>query len=510
MRLAELIAALSLAIDLGMGQPLEQALRTCLLSVRLAERLGLSQVERSEVYYVALLRFLGCTADAHETATIVGGDELAFRATIAPVLGGSQREVMARVVSRLGSDRGPLRRARVVGGFLRRGMEIREGAQAHCELAENLAARLGLAAGVRRGLAHALERWDGDGRPGRLAREAISLPARIVFLMRDVEILSHLAPPAELLDIVRRRSGAAYDPALVAAFTREGTSLLDSADTDAAWEATLDAEPRPHRLVPEADLDDILAVFADFVDLKSPFTLGHSRGVADLAGRAALALGLDEGAAATLRRAGLVHDLGRVGVASGIWDKPGPLNASEWERVRLHPYYTERILARCAALAPLAVAGQHHERLDGSGYHRGIGAAALPVAARLLAAADAYHAMTEPRPHRAAHAPEQAASLLEGEAAAGKHDRAAADAVLAAAGRKPTPRRRDRPHGLSEREVEVLRVLCRGATKRQIAAELSISPSTADHHVRHIYTKIGVSTRAGAAVFALEHDLVAK
>ncbi|MGN6565778.1 MAG: HD domain-containing phosphohydrolase [Thermomicrobiales bacterium] len=507
-RLAELIAALSLALDLGMGQPLEQALRTCLLSVRLAERVGLGGREQAQVYYVALLRFLGCTADAHETAAIVGGDELAFRAMIAPVLGAAQHELLARAVTYLGRDQGPLQRAQIVGRFLRHGAQIREGARAHCELAEHLAARLGLDQGVRLGLAHALERWDGAGRPQRLAGEAISLAARIVSLMRDVEVLSQLVSPTDLFDIVRQRRGAAYDPALVEALERAGPGLLDQADASAAWPAVLAAEPRPRRTVPAARLDEVLAVFADFVDLKSPFTLGHSRGVATLAAQAAPALGLGANEAALLRRAGLVHDLGRVGVASGIWDKPGPLSAGEWERVRLHPYSTERILARATPLAPLAVASLHHERLDGSGYHRGLPASAQPLTARVLAAADVYHALTEPRAYRPALAPAAAAQHLAGEVAAGRLDRSAVDAVLAAAGQAPAPARRVWPLGLSEREVEVLRLLCRGATKRQIAGALHIAPSTADHHVRHIYTKLDVSTRAGAAVVALEHRLL--
>ena len=219
--------------------------------------------------------------------------------------------------------------------------------------------------------------------------------------------------------------------------------------------------------------------------------------------------GLDADEAAALRRAALVHDLGRVGVPNGVWDKPGPLSDAEWERVRLHSYYTERILARAPALAPLgATAGLHHERLDGSGYHRGGAAAALRRAARLLAVADAYQAMTQPRPHRPARAPDEAAAEIGAEVAAGRLDRAAAGAVLHAAGQRGALPRRPWPAGLSEREVEVLRLLCRGLSKRQVAEALVVAPATVDHHVRHIYGKIGVSTRAGAAVFALEHGLL--
>ncbi|MER3486549.1 MAG: metal-dependent phosphohydrolase, partial [Chloroflexota bacterium] len=209
------------------------------------------------------------------------------------------------------------------------------------------------------------------------------------------------------------------------------------------------------------------------------------------------------------RRAALLHDLGRLGVPNGIWEKPGPLTAAEWERVRLHPYLTERILSRCTALAPLAIlAGSHHERLDGSGYHRGIPASLLPPSARILAAADSYQAMTQARPYRPAYSAEAAAQQLQGEADAGKLDRQAVQAVLEVAGHIVTPVRPVWPAGLSDREVEVLRLITTGLSNREVAHRLKISPKTVGHHVEHIYNKIGVSTRAGAALFALQHDLL--
>ncbi|MGH2354336.1 MAG: HD domain-containing phosphohydrolase, partial [Chloroflexota bacterium] len=192
LRLAELVTALSLATDLGMGQPMEHALRTCLLSLRLGEALGLGRDHLRDVYYVALLRFLGCTADAHETAAAVGGDEIAFRVNVAPVLGGSPLDFIGRAITGLGRGRGALARARAVGGFLVNAPRIRGGIVAHCELAENLARRLGLGPAVRRGLAHALERWDGGGLPAGVTGEAIELSSRIVCLARDVEVLHRL------------------------------------------------------------------------------------------------------------------------------------------------------------------------------------------------------------------------------------------------------------------------------------------------------------------------------
>ena len=504
LRLAELIAALSLATDLGVGQPLEQALRTCLIALALGDRLGLSEPERSEVYYVALLRFVGCTADASEMAQMAGGDEIAMREAIAPVAGGSPREFASHVLPTLGAGKGPVRRARLIAGMMRSGREVvREGLRAHCELGEHLAVRLGLPAGVRASLGAAFEQWNGAGMPNGISGEDIPLSARIVVLARDLEILNRLRGTDGALAAVRERAGVAYDPALADEFLSRSAEVLEVMQTRSPWEDVLSREPEDRPWLPEARLDGALSAFADFVDLKSPFTAGHSRGVAALAAEASPA------DAVSLRRAALVHDLGRASVPNGIWDKPGPLTDGEWERVRLHAYYTERIVGRVKALADLAVlAGMHHERLDGSGYHRASSRAEIPGPARMLAAADVYQAMTQPRPHRPALPPEQAAQELEAMARAGKLDREAVAAVLTAAGHQPCRSPSSWPAELTDREVEVLRLICRGHTKKQVAGQLFISPSTVDHHVRHIYQKAGVQTRAGATLFALEHDLL--
>jgi HD-GYP domain-containing protein (c-di-GMP phosphodiesterase class II) len=253
------------------------------------------------------------------------------------------------------------------------------------------------------------------------------------------------------------------------------------------------------------ELDRVLAAVADFVDLKSPYTLGHSRGVAELAAGASAELGADT---RTARRAGLVHDLGRMGVANTVWDKRGPLTAGEMERVRLHPYYTDRVLASVPALACLApVAAQHHERLDGSGYPRGSSAESLTPEGRVLAVADCYHAWSEPRPYREALDADAIAARLRDEVKAGRLDGAAVDAVLRAAGHR-VRRSREWPAGLTAREIEVLRHLARGMSSQQIAERLVISRKTASNHIEHIYAKIGVSNREMASLFATRHGLL--
>ena len=268
------------------------------------------------------------------------------------------------------------------------------------------------------------------------------------------------------------------------------------------------AEPALAVMLSGERFDAALLAIANFVDLKSPYTSGHSGAVADLAAEAGRRLGLPEPEVRDLRRAGLVHDFGRLGVSNAIWDKRGPLGAGEWERVRLHPYLTERMLHGSDALAPLgAIALQHCERLDGSGYPRGLSGTAISRAARILGAANAYQAMCEPRPHRPPLPADDAAQQLHADVAAGRLDAEAVDAVVSAVGHA-VPRRREGPAGLTPREVEVLRLLALGLSNREIGARLVITPKTAGNHIEHIYSKIGASSRVGASLFAMQHGLL--
>jgi HD-GYP domain-containing protein (c-di-GMP phosphodiesterase class II) len=279
------------------------------------------------------------------------------------------------------------------------------------------------------------------------------------------------------------------------------------ADTVATWDAVIQAEPALAVVLSGERFDAALLAIANFVDLKSPYFLGHARAVADLAAETGARLGLDEGAVRTLRRAGLVHGLGRLGISNAIWDKPGPLATGEWERVRLQPYLTERMLRQSQALAPLAaIVVEHRERLDGSGYPHGRAGAGISRPARILAAADAYQAMREPRPHRPVRSADDAAAELRAEVEAGRFDGEAAEAMLGAAGHRA--RRRRGPAGLTQREVEVLRLLARGLSNKAIAQQLVISPKTVGNHVEHVFAKIGASSRAAAGLFAMQQGLL--
>jgi HD-GYP domain-containing protein (c-di-GMP phosphodiesterase class II) len=380
---------------------------------------------------------------------------------------------------------------------------------AHRDVGRRFAERLGLSPAVGAALGAVYERWDGLGMPGPLAGEEIPLAARIVHVAYMAETACREGGSQAAIAMVRRRSGGHFDPQIAAVFLDGAGDLLALIVGDSVWDRTLEAEPGPPRWIPADALDGVLEAFADFVDLKSPYTLGHSSGVAGLTVAAAEAAGLDAAHITLGRHAGLVHDLGRVSVSNAIWDKAGPLTRSEWERVRLHSYYSERVLSSTPRLADCGrLAGLHHERLDGSGYHRGVGPGMLPPLARLLAAADVFHALTEPRPHRPAVDLETARQRLAGEVSAGRLDADAVDAVLVAAGQAPARARRPPPAGLTAREVEVLRLLARGRSAREVGAELFISVRTANHHIEHIYGKIGVASRAGAALFAMEHDLL--
>jgi HD-GYP domain-containing protein (c-di-GMP phosphodiesterase class II) len=378
-----------------------------------------------------------------------------------------------------------------------------------CEVAGQLADCFAVPDGVRQGLAHVFARWDGRGWPPDAKGEAVSVPARIVHVAQDAAVFHRVGGTVAAAEVVRRRAGRAYDPAVADVFLAGADELLAATEQLSLWDAVLKAEPGRRHHLAGAEIDAALEAMGDFADLKSPWTAGHSRAVAGLVEGAARFEGIDPTDVTALRRAALVHDLGRVGVPNGVWEKASALTNAEWEQVRLHPYLTERILARSGALGPLGeTASLHHERLDGSGYHRGAGARSLSRPARLLAAADAYQALTSDRPHRTAHLPTDAAARLDTEARAGRLDAEAVAAVVRAAGHAVSRRRGAGPAGLTGREVEVLRLLARGLTTKQVAASLTISDKTAGRHAENIYRKLGVGSRAAAALFAARHDLV--
>jgi HD-GYP domain-containing protein (c-di-GMP phosphodiesterase class II) len=506
-RLAELIAALSLGIDLGFGQPMEHVLRQCMIALRLAECVGLGEEERSVVYYNALLVNVGCHSDAHEQAKWFGDDITLKSEKYAHELGSLSGALAT--MRHLGSGSPPLHRFRVSVEFALSGFrEMNNMIAHHAALARKLAEQLSLPVAVQEAMGAAYEQWDGKGWPGKLRGEAIPVASRLSQIGEFTEVAHRVGGTGAAIALARKRSGSQFDPSLAEAFSTHAGAIFDSLGTGETWGEVIGAEPSLSVYLSEDEFDGALLAIADFIDLKSPYTLGHARGVAELAAAAGTTLGLKGTELATLRRAGVVHGLGRLGVSNAIWDKRGALGTGEWERVRMHPYITERICHQSAALAPLGgVAVQLRERIDGSGYPRGLAGAVIPLSARILGAADAYQAMREPRPYRDALAPERAASELRAEVKCGHMDADVVEAVLGAAGHR-VARRREGPGGLTPREVDVLRLAARGLSSKEIAAKLVISPKTARNHIEHIYAKIGVSNRAGASLFAVQQGLL--
>ena len=320
------------------------------------------------------------------------------------------------------------------------------------------------------------EQWDGHGWPGVLSGEAIPIASRISQLADFVEVAHRTGGVAGALHLADESSGAQFDPTLVDCLRLDPGAVLDDLDEGQSWRSVIEAEPALAVVLDDDQFDAALAAIADFVDLKSPYTLGHSRAVAELAAAAATQARLPETDVRTLRRAGLVHDLGRLGVSNAIWDKRGPLGAGERERVQLHPFYTERMLRQSESLAPLAeIAVAHHERMDGSGYPRGLQGSAISFPRACWGAADAYQTRCEPRPHRPALPATGAAAYLRAEVQARRLDADAVEAVLVAAGHR-IPRRHDGLAGLTAREVEVLRLVARGRSNqgdRRLARNLA-------------------------------------
>lgn len=508
-RLAEVIAALSLATDLGMGQPMDHALRRCLLAVRLGEALGLDAHELRDVYYVALVCSVGCTIKMQEF-THWFQDEIMTAARAATVDPRRPLDAALFLFRHIGYGEPPLRRARKVVSALALGEREYHRSSVVChETCRTFGEMLGFEPGVRSALGQMHERWDGRGQPAGLRGEEQALPARIAHLAGDVEVFHRMGGFEAAIAIVKQRAGRTYDPLIAQRFRQEAPRLLAAIGAEPIWETVLAAEPAPHQWLDDIQVDAMARAMAHFADAKSPYTVSHSTGVAELAEGAARGLGLAEPEVATIRRAALLHDLGRIGVPVAIWDKREPLTEAQQERVRMHPYLTERVLARSAALGHLGVlGGLHHERLDGSGYHRGVTAPTLPLAARILAAADFFHTKIEPRPHRSALTPAAATNEAQREVQGGRLDREAVDAVLGAAGQRHLPRRGMLPAGLTDREVEVLQLMARGRSIREMAGTLHISPKTVDHHIQHIYDKTGLSSRVAATLFAMRHNLV--
>jgi HD-GYP domain-containing protein (c-di-GMP phosphodiesterase class II) len=477
------------------------------LAVELGARAGATNDELRDTYWVTLLGYLGGTGFAHEQGLIGAGDDRAVRSAMSMFSIEAPFSSALSVLQRIAPDASLARRVQVLASILTDRNHVDQFHHALCDASTQLTEIVGAGPRIMTALDQLCERWDGRGAPSHVQGEDMVVPMRLHQIGPIVEIAHQRDGRAAAAAVVRRRAGRHFDPRLATVFLQEQGPLFDAIEDPHVFERFLRLEPEPIEWADERRIDSLARALAIFTDLKTPIFMVHSTGVAALAERAAGQLGLGADDTRALRLAGLLHDIGRVSVPNSIWTQPGPLDWSAWERVRLHPYYTGRILGPIRALAPVAdIATAAYERLDGSGYPQHRIAQTLSLPARVLAAADMAFAMSEDRPHRPALGPENIARELVAEVAAGRLDGRAVDAVLASLGvpdrAEPAP-----SYGLSERELEVSRLLARGKSNKEIGAELHISPRTVQVHVARIFDKLGVRSRAGAAIWLVEHAL---
>ena len=415
---SEVLGALSFALDLTEGQPLGHALRSCLIGSRLGETIGLPLQERRDLYYALLLKDVGCSSNAARVFELFGGDERVAKRDLKRVDWSRYFEAAGYAMSHAAPGASWLERARKVASIAGAGPRAaRELVEARCQRGGAICRDLGFGPAVADAVAALDEHWNGRGQPRGLKGGQIPVLARIMGLAQTLEVFSVLEGPDAAIAVARTRRGTWFDPTLVEAAEdlRHDLAHWRALDEWRLQEEVKRVEPGDAVLLagPGA-LDRIASAFAAVVDAKSPFTADHSRRVTDFVVRIADFMGLDANEIVELRRSALLHDLGKLTVPNSVLDKPGPLSAEEWEMVRLHPYYTQRILDRVRGFQSLAfVASSHHERLDGRGYFRGLRASQIPSGTRILTVADIYEALTSERPYRHALAPEEALATME-------------------------------------------------------------------------------------------------
>lgn len=496
-----------MATDLGMGFPLEHGLHATLMAARLADLMNVDQETKRHSYYLCLMVYVGCTTDAYKGTQIFAGPQT--ENFIPYLFGSSSERAMGALRAMPPPGAGGVRKVYETAKRVPRALaENRNHQRSLCEVAEMISGRLGMSAEYTQMFHFFTERWDGKGLLGRAAAEDIPMPLRIGMVARDIAFQRLIGGEEHALETVTSRGGHAFDPDVVDVFARNAGEVFDAGQPgESAWELVLAAEPKPHLFVEGDQVDRALVAIANFSDLLTPSLTGHSSGVADLAERAARIAGFGDDDVVSVRRAALIHDVGRVAVSAAIWEKPETLTTDELEQVRLHPYHAERIFARSQFLADLAeLACCHHEYLDGTGYHRGLTAQTMNHRSRLIAAADTFHALTEPRAYRDPLQAKEAAEIVADQANSGLLDPVMVRAVVEASGEPPPEVKH--PAGLTDREIDVLGLLARGLQTKQIARYFDVSPKTVDTHIQAAYRKIGVSTRAAATLYAMEQGLI--
>jgi HD-GYP domain-containing protein (c-di-GMP phosphodiesterase class II)/DNA-binding CsgD family transcriptional regulator len=510
-RLAELLGAFSFASDLGRGQPMGHVLRTCQIAMALADTLKLPERDLPDIYFTALLVHAGCTAGASEFAAFLAGDELKAQKDLCLCDPANFLDVLSCLRRNVAPGRPlPKRLARMLQVMAQGDNTFNDIFAGSSEVGARIAARMGMSEKTCSSLYNICETWNGKG-PHRLKGGAIPLPSRLVNAAMIVEVFHSEHGVEAVRAAALSRKDRLFDPDIVAAIVKlvdDEPFWLGLADEE-TWDTVLALEPLPHRYVDDSSLDALLLSFADLADLKTSNLVARSRRASTFSAAVAARLRLGDEEQVLARRAALVQDIGLVAVPSLLLSPGRRLTEAENERVRLHPYYTERILSRSSALEPIGrIAAMHHERLDGSGYHKGLQGSQIPVTARILMIVNAYLEIVDGSTTTSSdHAIHQLANE-SGKTMDADCLRALANEVGGSA-HLPRPQpKRSFPSGLTERELEVLGLIARGYSVKECAEQLVLSNHTVRHHLENIYGKTGVTSRAGAVLYAVDNNLI--
>lgn len=506
-RLAEMVGALSLATDLGVGVPAEMALGATVLTVRMGKALGLSHEDLTIAYYSSITQFLGCTITARDGGEMGLGSDFAINRGLSLCDWIDPDQVASSMDKELPKNVPAAEREAALRIIRENHEAIPEFGSMHCAQAMVLVKRLPIPEGVANVISHMYTRWDGKTY-GRNSKES-PLIYRIISLTSHFEANRRLVGLSAAIDMALARAGGQFDPDLCAMLAKEAHVLTAGLDRSSLWDLFLENEPSPVKEVPAGSLFKIAETWADFTDQKSGWFIAHSRNVAALAFQAADILGLSQQEKDRIRLGALLHDIGRVAVSNGVLDKPGALSEGERWQMQTHSFHTEHIIMMTPAFRPVVdIAAATHERCDGSGYHgRG---RLVEIGTGIVAAADVYTALTHERPWRNAMSDSEASQEILKMVPAGKLNGRIVKAVLSAAGHGKRVVEKAYPAGMTHREVEVMSLLALGHTTKIIGDRLEISPKTADNHIQNIYEKTGARGRAPATLFALEHGIFQK
>lgn len=512
--LAALLCALSFATGLGFGGHMEHGLGCASLGLQLADALTLAEQEREAIFYGALLKDVACTVCSAGIAAFLPDEEQVSLADVILLDPSSLSDMIGWLSRYLRLDAHfPSRITKLLSFLAQCGPLVKETMRSHCEVAELFARQLGFPDPVQQTLRFQWERWDGKGMAYGLKGANIPKAARILHLAQVLDLMYRLGGPEATCVLAQEKRGSRFDPEGVDAFlalTQQADfwSTFEERSTQEALLARRPATTADRAL--EGQSERVCEVLGDFIDLKTRETWHHSRTVAEVAGKIGSYLGLDANELCKLRCAALVHDVGKVAVPTAILTKGEARSFSEWEAYRLHPYYTQRILERVKALQDLApAAAGHHEWMNGQGYHRQLSGIQIPLHGRILAVANTYARLV----HQQEGQKDPAAVLRKMRSQVGtQFDRVCYDALAAsvtgADDLGSTPLRSRKVGNLTEREVEVLCLLAQGQHTPQIAQTLNISKKTVEHHLAHIYNKIGVTCQTAAVVYAVQQGFV--